>query len=288
MNVELKHPLRAQTQRVKPAIVDCDIHPKASLEAMRPYLSQRWQDYLADLRGALAPRLRQGLPVSRRARRKRRGATHGRRAAGCRAATSISCARSTSITTASTYRRDEPALAVRPGRAEPGIQRRHGGRHQRVADRRHGEPRAAAEGLDRRALRGRRGRARRDPPLRRQSATTCRCSCSAAPPRRSGAGATGRSTRPRSSTAFPVGIHVFGYSGWAMTNSGWPSFYIEEMTEHATSRAGDGDELHHGGRVRALPHAQGRADRIGLRAGCRRSAGGSTSCGSASRTRCRT
>lgn len=33
----------------------------------------------------------------------------------------------------------------------------------------------------------------------------------------------------------PVGIHVFGYSGWAMTNSGWPSFYIEEMTEHAAS-----------------------------------------------------
>jgi predicted TIM-barrel fold metal-dependent hydrolase len=33
----------------------------------------------------------------------------------------------------------------------------------------------------------------------------------------------------------PVGIHVFGYSGWAATSSGWPSFYIEEMTEHATS-----------------------------------------------------
>ncbi|MPZ59283.1 MAG: amidohydrolase family protein [Rhizobiales bacterium] len=33
----------------------------------------------------------------------------------------------------------------------------------------------------------------------------------------------------------PVGVHVFGYSGWAMTNSGWPSFYIEEMTEHSTS-----------------------------------------------------
>src|SRR5262245_65127912 len=33
----------------------------------------------------------------------------------------------------------------------------------------------------------------------------------------------------------PVGIHVFGYSGWPMTNTGWPSFYIEEMTEHATS-----------------------------------------------------
>ena len=33
----------------------------------------------------------------------------------------------------------------------------------------------------------------------------------------------------------PVGIHVFGYSGWPMTASGWPSFYIEEMTEHAVS-----------------------------------------------------
>jgi len=33
----------------------------------------------------------------------------------------------------------------------------------------------------------------------------------------------------------PVGIHAFGYSGWAMTNGGWPSFYIEEATEHATS-----------------------------------------------------
>jgi predicted TIM-barrel fold metal-dependent hydrolase len=28
---------------------------------------------------------------------------------------------------------------------------------------------------------------------------------------------------------------VFGYSGWPTTATGWPSFYIEEMTEHATS-----------------------------------------------------
>jgi predicted TIM-barrel fold metal-dependent hydrolase len=33
----------------------------------------------------------------------------------------------------------------------------------------------------------------------------------------------------------PVGIHVFGYSGWPATNTGWPSFYIEEMAEHETS-----------------------------------------------------
>lgn len=31
----------------------------------------------------------------------------------------------------------------------------------------------------------------------------------------------------------PVGVHVFGYSGRAVSNTGWPSFYIEEMTEHA-------------------------------------------------------
>jgi predicted TIM-barrel fold metal-dependent hydrolase len=33
----------------------------------------------------------------------------------------------------------------------------------------------------------------------------------------------------------PIGIHAFGYSGWAMTNNGWPSFYVEEVSEHATS-----------------------------------------------------
>ena len=33
----------------------------------------------------------------------------------------------------------------------------------------------------------------------------------------------------------PVGIHVFGYSGRAVSNTGWPSFYIEEMTEHASA-----------------------------------------------------
>jgi uncharacterized protein len=32
---------------------------------------------------------------------------------------------------------------------------------------------------------------------------------------------------------FPVGVHVFGTSGRAASNTGWPSFYIEDMTEHA-------------------------------------------------------
>jgi predicted TIM-barrel fold metal-dependent hydrolase len=31
----------------------------------------------------------------------------------------------------------------------------------------------------------------------------------------------------------PVGFHVFGYSGLPMSGAGWPSFYIEEVTAHA-------------------------------------------------------
>ncbi len=33
----------------------------------------------------------------------------------------------------------------------------------------------------------------------------------------------------------PVGIHAFGYGGWPITQGGWPSYYIEEMTGHAQS-----------------------------------------------------
>ena len=40
--------------------------------------------------------------------------------------------------------------------------------------------------------------------------------------------------------------------GWPLTNSGWPSFYIEEMTEHATGQAGGGRQHDLRGRVRAV------------------------------------
>src|SRR5262245_47028871 len=32
----------------------------------------------------------------------------------------------------------------------------------------------------------------------------------------------------------PIGIHVFGTSGRPASSTGWPSFYIEDMTEHAS------------------------------------------------------
>ncbi len=44
MNVELRSPQRARTAGV--GIVDCDIHPRTTLEDLRPFLSNRWWDYL--------------------------------------------------------------------------------------------------------------------------------------------------------------------------------------------------------------------------------------------------
>jgi hypothetical protein len=44
MNVEVRNPARVQEAR--PGIVDCDIHPKSSLDDLRPFLSNRWWDYL--------------------------------------------------------------------------------------------------------------------------------------------------------------------------------------------------------------------------------------------------
>src|SRR6202521_3841346 len=44
MNLEVRNPVRVQQARL--GIVDCDIHPKSSLEDLRPFLSNRWWDYL--------------------------------------------------------------------------------------------------------------------------------------------------------------------------------------------------------------------------------------------------
>src|SRR5258708_38186619 len=48
MNVELRQPVRAQKDQAKSRleIVDCDIHPKNTIEDFRPHLSKRWWDYL--------------------------------------------------------------------------------------------------------------------------------------------------------------------------------------------------------------------------------------------------
>src|SRR5690349_19355206 len=44
MNMELRAPHRAQKSKIE--IVDCDFHPKITLEQLRPHLSDRWWEYL--------------------------------------------------------------------------------------------------------------------------------------------------------------------------------------------------------------------------------------------------
>ena len=63
----------------------------------------------------------------------------------------------------------------------------------------------------------------------------------------------------------PVGIHAFGYGGTAITSGGWPSYYIEEMVGSCAVPAGGADQPDLGGRVRALPDAEGGAGRGRLR-----------------------
>ncbi len=36
-------------------------------------------------------------------------------------------------------------------------------------------------------------------------------------------------------TGLPVGIHAFGFGGYPVSGSGWPSFYLEDMVGHAQS-----------------------------------------------------
>ena len=63
MNVELRQPLAAA--KVKPAVIDCDIHPTATLADLRPYLSNRWWDYLqttASAAGMVSPA---AIPIRR-------------------------------------------------------------------------------------------------------------------------------------------------------------------------------------------------------------------------------
>ena len=48
MNIEVRQPARGATDsgKARVGIFDCDIHPKSALEDLRPYLSNRWWDYL--------------------------------------------------------------------------------------------------------------------------------------------------------------------------------------------------------------------------------------------------
>ena len=63
----------------------------------------------------------------------------------------------------------------------------------------------------------------------------------------------------------PIGIHVFGTSGRPASSTGWPSFYIEDMTEHASCCQAQVASLVLEGVFERYPGAQDRDDRGRLR-----------------------
>ena len=233
MNIEVRQPVLTAKPEVKPAIIDCDIHPKASMEALKPYLTKRWWDYIqtygtrprhgfakgypypkgtpqAARRDAWPPT--GGLPGSDLAFMQAQHLDHYGIEYGVMNPLSpsgqgdqnpeLSAALASAINDwqANDMCRPEPRLKA--SIVVP-----------------YDDAEASRTEINRRAG-------------NRDFVQILLLS-------RMGEAAGRRRYWPIYEAAvehgLPVGIHVFGYSGWAMTNTGWCSYYIEEATEHATS-----------------------------------------------------
>ena len=231
MNIEVRQPVRAQKAKV--GLIDCDIHPKLTVEQMRPYLSNRWWDYLQTygqrqrtgyFKGYTYPKSQPqaarrdawppggGLPASdldfmRMQHLDHYGVDHGiMNPLSPTGQGEQNPALSTAL-----------AFAANEVQAELWTHREPRLRSSIVVPYDDGE--ASRAEIRRRA--GNRDYA--------QVFLLSRTS-----------EAIGRRRywpifEAAVEAGLPIGIHVFGYSGWPMTSTGYPSFYIEEMTEHATS-----------------------------------------------------
>jgi predicted TIM-barrel fold metal-dependent hydrolase len=231
MNVELRQPLCVQ--RVKPAVIDCDIHPTASLADLRPYLSNRWWDYLQ----TYGERRRHGFA----------------RSYPYPKVTPRAC------------RRD----AWPPGGGVPGsdldFMRTQHLDHYGIEYGVMNPLSPTGQGEQNPEFSAAMAAANNEWQMEMMTRREPRLKSSIVVPYEDAAAARAEIHRragnrdyvqvfmlSRTSEALgrrrywpiyeaavehglPVGIHVFGYSGWATTSTGWPSFYIEEMTEHATS-----------------------------------------------------
>jgi len=231
MNMELKAPLRAQKSRVE--IVDCDFHPKITYEQLRPHLSERWWQHLQTYGERRRNAYVRGYPFPK--------------------------------AVPQAARRDAwPPTGGLPGSDLDFIRRQHldfygighaimnplspTGQGDQNVEFGAAMARAANEAQVEHWV-------KREPRLRASVCVAYEDGEASRAEIRRCAGrpefaqvfmlsrtseALGRRRywpiyEAAVEAGLPVGIHVFGYSGWAMTNSGWPSFYIEEMTEHATS-----------------------------------------------------
>ena len=231
MNMELRAPVRAQKSKVE--IVDCDFHPKITVEQLRPHLSDRWWQYLQTYGIRQRHAYAKGYPFPK--------------------------------ATPQAARRD----AWPPGGGAPGsdldFMREQHLDHYGIAYGIMNPLQPSGQGDMNAELSAAMAFAINESQLERWNRREPRLKASVIVPYED-AGASRLEIRrragdrsfaqvmmlSRSSEALgrkrywpiyeaaveaglPVGIHAFGYSGWAMTNGGWPSFYIEEVSEHATS-----------------------------------------------------
>jgi predicted TIM-barrel fold metal-dependent hydrolase len=232
MNMELRQPVRAA--RVKPAVIDCDIHPRVpSLEALRPYMTQRWWEILKAYGTRQRHGFAKGYPFPK--------------------ATPLACRRDAWPPNGGPPASDLAFMREQhldPYGIEYGIM----------------NPLApSGEGEQNPELSAALCSATNDWQVETWTRPEPRLKASIVVPYEDGEAARAEIEKragerdfaqvlllSRTSEALgrrrywpifeaaaaaglPVGIHVFGYSGWALTNTGWPSFYIEEMTEHSTS-----------------------------------------------------
>jgi predicted TIM-barrel fold metal-dependent hydrolase len=231
MNVEARQLLREQSSRAK--IIDVDIHPKASIEDLQPFLSRRWWDHLR----TYGARTRQGFakgfpyPKSQPLASRRDSWPPG----GGLPASDLDFMRQQHLDfygieyaimnplspTGQGDQNDEFSAAMAFAANEFQLE----GWNRR-------DPRLVAsvvvpyeDGAASRAEIRRRAGDRRFAHVLLRSRT-----CELMGKKR-----YWPIYEAATEAGFPVAVHVFGTSGRPASNSGWPSFYIEDMTEHAAS-----------------------------------------------------
>jgi predicted TIM-barrel fold metal-dependent hydrolase len=229
MNIEVRQPALDQNSRLK--IIDVDIHPKSSVEDLRPYLSNQWWDYLT----TYGSRQRQGFlkgfpyPKSQPQASRRDSWPPG----GGLPASDLEFMRKQYLDfypiehaimnplspTGQGDQNDEFSAAMAFAANEFQLE----GWNRR-------DPRLLASVIvpyedgeaSRKEIRRRAGDRRFAHVLLRSR--TCEL--------------LGKKRywpiyEAAIEAGLPIGIHVFGTSGRPASNTGWPSFYIEDMTEHA-------------------------------------------------------
>ena len=82
-----------------------------------------------------------------------------------------------------------------------------------------------------------------------------------------------------SEAGLPIGMHAFGFGGYPVTGSGWPSYYIEDMVAHAQSCMAQLTSLVIEGVFERFPQLRILLIELGL-PGCHLLDGASTNCGS--------